>query len=58
VSAARFLPRLAVGPLACEEPLPMGSWRAWVTDIERHQALPNPAVVKGDRLVFVAAGAL
>jgi transposase InsO family protein len=27
----------------------------WVTDIERHEALPNLAVVKGHRLPFVAA---
>jgi len=27
----------------------------WVTDIERHEALSNPAVVKGHRLRFVAA---
>ena len=27
----------------------------WVTDIERHEALPNLAVVKGHRLSFVAA---
>ena len=32
--------------------------RLWVTDIERHEALPNPAVVKGHRLRFVAAGRL
>jgi len=31
--------------------------RLWVTDIERHEALPNPAVVKGHRHVLVAAGA-
>ena len=30
----------------------------WVTDIERHEALPNPAVVKGHRLRLVAAGRL
>jgi putative transposase len=30
----------------------------WVTDIERHEALSNPAVVKGHRRVPVAAGAL
>jgi len=27
----------------------------WLTDIERHEALPNLAVVKGHRLPFVAA---
>ncbi len=27
----------------------------WVTDIERHEAFSNPAVVKGHRLRFVAA---
>ncbi|MCA1702144.1 MAG: IS3 family transposase [Actinobacteria bacterium] len=27
----------------------------WVADIERHEALPNPAVVKGHRLRLVAA---
>lgn len=27
----------------------------WVTDIERHEALPNLAVVKGHRRPFVAA---
>jgi putative transposase len=30
----------------------------WVTDLERHEALPNRAVVKGHRHVPVAAGAL
>lgn len=30
----------------------------WVTDIERHEALLNPAVVKGHRLRSVAAGRL
>jgi putative transposase len=29
--------------------------RLWVTDIERHEALLNPAVVKGHRLRLVAA---
>jgi putative transposase len=29
----------------------------WVTDLERHEALSNPAVVKGHRRVLVAAGA-
>ena len=29
----------------------------WVTDIERHEALSDRAVVKGHRLVLVAAGA-
>ena len=29
--------------------------RLWVTDLERHEALPNHAVVKGHRLSFVAA---
>jgi putative transposase len=28
----------------------------WVTDLERHEALLNPAVVKGDRLQPVAVG--
>ena len=28
----------------------------WVTDIERHEAFSDRAVVKGHRLVFVAAG--
>lgn len=28
----------------------------WVTDLERHEALSNPAVVKGHRLRSVAAG--
>ena len=32
--------------------------RLWITDIERHEALPNPAVVKGHRLRPVAAGRL
>jgi len=27
----------------------------WVTDLERHEALPNRAVVKGHRLLLVAA---
>ncbi len=27
----------------------------WVADFERHEALPNPAVVKGHRLWLVAA---
>jgi putative transposase len=30
----------------------------WVTDIERHEAFLNPAVMKGHRRVLVAAGAL
>jgi len=30
----------------------------WVTDIERHEVLLNPAVVKAHRRVLVAAGAL
>ncbi len=30
--------------------------RLWVADIERHEALSNPAVVKGHRLRLVAAG--
>ena len=30
---------------------------AWVTDIERHEALTNRAVMKGHRLALVAAGA-
>ncbi len=29
--------------------------RTWVADFERHEALPNPAVVKGHRLRLVAA---
>lgn len=29
----------------------------WVTDLERHEAFFNPAVVKGHRRVLVAAGA-
>jgi putative transposase len=32
--------------------------RLWVGDLERHEALLNPAVVKGHRHVLVAAGAL
>ena len=28
----------------------------WVADFERHEALPNPAVMKGHRLQSVAAG--
>jgi putative transposase len=32
--------------------------RLWVTDIERHEALPNPAVMKGHRLRLVAVGRL
>jgi len=28
---------------------------AWVTDIERHEALPNLAVMKGRRRLLVAA---
>ena len=31
---------------------------AWVSDIERHEAFSNPAVVGGHRLVLVAAGML
>ncbi len=30
--------------------------RLWVMDVERHEAFPNPAVVKGHRLRLVAAG--
>ena len=30
----------------------------WVTDIERHEAFSDRAVVKGHRLVLVAAGML
>jgi putative transposase len=29
--------------------------RLWVADLERHEALTNPAVVKGHRLLLVAA---
>jgi hypothetical protein len=32
--------------------------RLWLADIERHEALPNPAVMKGHRHALVAAGAL
>ena len=32
--------------------------RLWVMDVERHEALLNPAVVKGHRRVLVAASAL
>ncbi len=32
-----------------------GPNRLWVADIERHEALPNPAVAKGHRLWLVAA---
>jgi transposase InsO family protein len=32
--------------------------RLWVADLERHEVLLNPAVVKGHRRVLVAAGAL
>jgi transposase InsO family protein len=32
--------------------------RLWLADIERHEALPNPVVVKGHRLRLVAAGRL
>ena len=32
--------------------------RLWMMDIERHEVLLNPAVVKGHRRVLVAAGAL
>jgi hypothetical protein len=32
--------------------------RLWVADLERHEALTNPAVVKGHRHALVAAGAL
>jgi len=32
--------------------------RLWVADLERHEALPNPAVLKGHRLRPVAAGRL
>ena len=32
--------------------------RLWLADIERHEAFSNRAVVKGHRLVFVAAGTL
>jgi hypothetical protein len=35
-----------------------GPNQLWMTDIERHEALPNPAVAKGHRQVLVAAGAL
>jgi putative transposase len=31
--------------------------RLWVADLERHEVLSNPAVVKGHRHVLVAAGA-
>lgn len=30
----------------------------WVTDLERHEVLPDPAVMKGHRLRFVAADRL
>ena len=32
-----------------------GPDRLWVSDIERHEALPNPAVMKGHHLRLVAA---
>jgi putative transposase len=32
--------------------------RLWLTDIERHEALPNRVVMKGHHRVLVAAGAL
>jgi hypothetical protein len=32
--------------------------RLWVTDLERHEAFPNRAVVKGHGLRLVAAGRL
>ena len=32
--------------------------RLWVADLERHEALTNRAVVKGHRLVLVAASTL
>ena len=32
--------------------------RLWVADIERHEAFSDRAVVKGHRLVLVAAGML
>jgi hypothetical protein len=32
--------------------------RLWVADLERHEALTNPAVMKGHRRVLVAAGAM
>ena len=35
-----------------------GPDRVWVLDLERHEAFPNRAVVRGHRLVLVAAGAL
>ncbi len=35
-----------------------GPNQLWMTDIERHEALPNPAVMKGRRRVLVAASAL
>jgi hypothetical protein len=34
-----------------------GRDQLWVTDIERHEALTNRAVMKGHRLALVAAGA-
>ncbi len=37
---------------------PDGPDRLWVMDVERHEVLLNPAVVKGHRHVPVAAGAL
>ena len=37
---------------------PHGPNQLWVADIERHEALSNPAVVRGHRRVLVAAGAL
>ena len=35
-----------------------GPNRLWVADIERHEAFSDRAVVKGHRLVLVAAGML
>ena len=35
--------------------LPRRPDQLWVADFERHEALPNPAVVKGHRLRLVAA---
>lgn len=59
----RGLPRTTIAdPAAAPAPnrlerdfRPQRPDRVWVTDIERHEALSNPAVVKGHRLWLVAA---
>ena len=57
VTTTRQNPAQAAAPdLVCREFTADGPDRTWVSDIERHEAFSNRAVVGGHRLVLVAAG--